>query len=267
MKRGDMQVIYTDTTESTHMETTQPTGEKTELSTGETVGLPLHTNATITGVVFSVSLERVRDLLPSSLSPVRISPRTGTVLFLSTEYHSVDRGTFEPYNEFGVLIPATRASATTVPFLSRFPGGMGGYVWYLPVTTESSRALGDEIWGYPKVVGDIDITDLGSRRRITVAIDGERFITVEIERPPTVDLGLTIPTESYTEQDGTVIREPLTFKGEMGLWPFSSHASYSLGKHSRAEQLRQLDIGNRALVRCYGDGEFVIHPGEPINPD
>lgn len=244
------------------METTRSAEEYT-LSTGETVDLPLYTDATIMGVIFSVSLERVRDLLPSSLSPLRVSPRTGTVLFLSIEYHSVDRGTFEPYNEFGVLIPATHGSA--VPLLS--PGGVGGYVWCLPVTTESSCALGDEIWGYPKVVGDIDIADTGSRRRTTVTIDGDHFITVEIERPPTVDLGLRIPTESYTEQDGTVLREPLAFEGEMGLWPFSSRVSYSLGDHSRAEQLRQLGIGDRALVRCYGNGEFVIHPGEPITPD
>lgn len=248
------------------METTRSTGNEVELSTGETVALPLWTDATITGVLFSVSLERVRDFLPSSLSPVRIGPRTGTVLFLTIEYHSVDRGAFEPYTEFGVLIPATRSSATTVPLLSRFPGGVGGYVWYLPVTTESSRALGDEIWDYPKVVADIDITETDSHHRTTVTIDGDHFITVEIERPPTVDPGLTIPTESYTEQDGTVLREPLTFEGEMGLWPFSSHVSYSLGEHPRAERLRQLDIGNRALARCYGNGEFVIHPGEQINP-
>lgn len=246
------------------MGTTRSTEEQHTLSIGKTVALPLQTDATIMGVLFSVSLEHVREFLPSVLSPVRVGPRTGTILFLSIEYHSVNRGTFEPYNEFGVLVPATYQSATTVPLLSRFPGGIGGYVWCLPVTTEPSRALGDEIWGYPKVVGDIDIVDTGSRRRTTVTIDGERFITVETERPPTVDLGLRIPTESYTEQDGTVLREPLTFEGEMGVWPFSSRVSYSLGNHSRAEQLRQLDIGDRALVRCYGNGKFVIHPGEPI---
>lgn len=247
------------------METTYSSEGQVELSTGEAVDLPLYTDATIMGAVFSVSLERVRDFLPSDLSPVRIGPRTGTVLFLSIEYHNVDGGTFEPYNEFGVLIPSIRASKTTVPLLSRFPGGIGGYVWYLPVTTESSRALGDEIWSYPKVVGDIDITESGSHRRTTVSIDGDHFITIEIERPPTTNLGLAAPTESYTEQDGTVLREPLSFTGEMGLWPFSSHVSYTLGEHPRAEQLRQLDIGNRALVRCYGNGEFVIHPGEPLS--
>jgi hypothetical protein len=247
------------------MKTTHTTAEEIRISTGQAVDLPLYTEATMAGVVFSVSLERVRDFLPSCLSPVRVGPRTGTVLFLSIEYHSVDRGTFEPYNEFGVLIPAMRESAVSTPILSRFPGGVGAYVWYLPVTTESSRALGDEIWGYPKEVADIDITETGSRRRTTVSIDGDHFITVEIERPPTMDPGLTVSTESYTEQDGTVRREPLTFEGQMGLWPFSTRASYSLGEHPRAERLHQLDIGDRALVRCYGNGTFVIHPEEPID--
>jgi hypothetical protein len=247
------------------MEETRPSDKIISLSTGQTVDIPLYTEATMTGVVFSVSLDSVRTFLPSCLSPVRVGPQTATVMFLCTEYHSVNRGMFEPYDEFGVLIPATRRSTVSVPFLSRFPGGVGGYVWYLPVTTEPSRALGDEVWGYPKVVGDIDITDIGSRRRTTVTIDGDHFITVEIKRPPTVDLGVTVPTESYTERNGTVIREPLTFEGEMGLWSFSTRASYSLGEHPRADQLRQLDIGDRVLVRCYGSGTFVIHPGEPLS--
>jgi hypothetical protein len=252
------------------MESDYPIGaekvkKQTTLSSGQTVDLPLYTEATITGAIFSASLAPVRTLLPSCLSPVRLGPRTAAVTFLCIEYHRVDEDTFEPYNEFGVLIPATRQSTVSVPFLSRFPDGVGGYVWYLPVTTEPARALGDEIWGYPKVRGDIDITEVDSRRYTTVTIDGDHFITVEIERPPTLSFGRPVPTESYTVQDGTVLREPLSFEGEMGVWPLTSRVSYTLGEHSRAEELRQLDIGDLAVARCYGNGTFVIHPGKPLS--
>lgn len=235
--------------------------DRVTLSTGQTVALPLSTEATMTAVVFSAALDPVRALLPSGLSPVRVGLQSAAVTFLSVEYHSVDGGALEPYNEFGVLIPATRPSSAA-PILSRLPSGVGGYVQSLPVTTEPARALGDEIWGYPKVVGEIDITEIGQRRRTSVSIDGAHGITVETDRPPTFGHTMSVTTESYTVQNGTVLCEPLSFTGEMGVWPLSTRVSYTLGE--RAETVRGLDLGERALVRWYGTGEFVIHPGTPI---
>lgn len=236
--------------------------DRVTLSTGQTVALPLTTEAAMTAVVFSAALDPVRALLPSGLSPVRVGPQSAAVTFLSVEYHSIDGGSLEPYNEFGVLIPSTRPSSRSAPVLSRLPGGVGGYVQSLPVTTEPARALGDEIWGYPKVVGEIDITEIGQHRRTSVTIDGEEFLTVEIDRPPRFSHTISTTTESYTVRDGTVLREPLSFTGEMSVRPPSTRASYTLGES--AEKLRDLDIGKWALVRLYGTGSFVIHPGIPI---
>lgn len=239
-------------------------GDQVTLSTGQTVSLPLTTQATMTGVVVPAALEAVRELLPAPLSPVRIGPRTGAVAFLSVEYHSVDGGTIEPYNEFGVLIPALRESSRT-GVMGWLPGGIGGYVWYLPVTTEPARALGVEIWSYPKVQGEIQITDTGSRRHTTVSVEGERLITIEIERPPSLPVESSVRTESYTVQEGTVLTEPLSFEGVGGVWPLSTQLSYTLGTHPRADVLRELSLGNRALVRWDGRGTFSIHPGTPID--
>ncbi|RRJ31179.1 acetoacetate decarboxylase family protein [Halocatena pleomorpha] len=238
--------------------------ERVTLSTGQTVTLPLSTRATMTGVVISAALDGVRKLLPSGLSPVRLGPRRAAVTFLAVEYHSVDGGTVEPYNEFGVLVPAFR-DASNSGFRGRLPGGVGGYVWYLPVTTEPARALGVEIWGYPKVTGEIDITDSGSRRQTTVSVDGKHLLTVEIGRPSSLPVEPSVRTESYTVQDGTVLKEPLSFEGQFGVWPLSTQLSYTLGSHPRADALRELSLGNRALVRCHGTGTFEIHPGTPID--
>lgn len=249
------------------METSSTEGtdgsERVTLSTGQTVTLPLSTTATITGVVIPAALDRIRELLPAPLSSVRIGPRTAAVTFLSIEYHSVDDGTIDPYNEFGVLVPATRGSSRT-GLTGRLPGGVGGYVWYLPVTTEPARALGEEIWGYPKVCGEVEITDAGSRRRTAVSVDGDHLITLGIEQPATLPIETGARAESYTVHEGTVLKEPLSFEGEIGAWPLSTRVSVSLGTHPRADVLRELSIGNRALVRLYGKGTFVIHSGTPI---
>lgn len=229
------------------------------LSTGQRVSLPLLTETTMTAVVFSAALDGVGQLLPPALSPVRIGPRRGMVMFLCTEYHSIDGGAIEPYHEFGVLVPSMLPGSGVV---GRF-GGMGGYVWYLPVTTESARALGD-IWGYPKEVGSVEITDTDSHRSVSVAVDGEPFITVAVARPPSLPASMSFRSRSYTVHGDDVLGVPLSFDGEIGAWPLSTRASYTLGTHPRAAVLDELSIGNRALLRCHGRVTFVVHPGTPI---
>ncbi|MFC7191042.1 acetoacetate decarboxylase family protein [Halocatena marina] len=93
--------------------------EQVTLSTGQTVTLPLSTDVTMMSVVFSAALDPVRALLPSCLSPVRVGRKRAAVTFLFVRYHSVDDGSLEPYDEFGVLIPATRPSSRATPILSR----------------------------------------------------------------------------------------------------------------------------------------------------
>ncbi|MFC6961404.1 hypothetical protein ACFQJ8_05425 [Halocatena marina] len=44
----------------------------------------------------------------------------------------------------------------------------------------------------------------------------------------------------------------------------SKRASYTLGDWG---SLKVLDIGERALIRCYGRGTFVVHPGKPIHSE
>lgn len=247
--------------------TPAPRGEDSQgtprtLSTGETVTPPLRTEATITGTVLGASRDRVRELLPTGLTPIRAGPSRSAVTFLCVEYHRLGDEVVDPYNEFGVVIPATHASTGAVPVVSVFTRGVSGYVWYLPVTTEPARALGEEIWGYPKDVGDIAHADAGKRRRTTVTVDGQHVVTLDIARPPTVALSTT--GYSYTVKDCQLLREPLELDGDMGFRPFSTEVAYEFGDHPRTEKLRRLELGNRALLRFFVDGDFVIHEGKPV---
>jgi hypothetical protein len=236
-------------------------GETVTLSTGHTVDLPLSTEATITGAVFSADREGVVDLLPAGLVPVRTAPDRAAVAFLCVEYHRVGRGEIKPYDEFGVLLPTVPEGTGVVPDPRALLSGIGGYVWYLPVTSEPARALGVEPWGYPKVVAGITHEDRGRKRRTTVDVDGERLITIKIDRPPTLSLSESVA--SYTVREGLVLRESLGFSGSLGIRPFGG-ARFSLGTHPRAGRLRQLRIGGRALACVGGEGKFVIHAGRPL---
>jgi hypothetical protein len=240
-------------------------GKLETLSTGHDVRLPLSTHATMTGAVLSASPEAVRELLPAGLAPVRATPNRAAVTFLCVDYDRIghDSG-IEPYNEFGVLIPAVHDNSRTLPFLSVLTRGVTGLVWHLPVTSEPAKALGVDIWGYPKEVADIVHEDDGSTRRTTVEIDDQQLIDMTVDRPPMFeqsDSGV-----SYTTKDGTILCEQLELNGEIGLWPYSSSISYTLGDHPRARRLAELDLSDRALLRFAADTEFVIHEGNPVGP-
>jgi hypothetical protein len=180
------------------------------------------------------------------------------VTLLSVAYDRIGGCDIEPYDEFAVVLPAVPADASTWSAVAH----VGGYVDFLPVTTEPARALGVEVWGYPKVVADVTHDEWGSTRRTTVTVDGERFVELAVDRPPTV--GGSLSSASYTTMDGRLLRERLTVDGRVGAWPASEGFSVTLGGHPRADRLRRLDIGDRALLRVAADVEFTIHAGRRV---
>ena len=238
-------------------------GRSEVLSTGHEVDLPLSTHATMTGAVLSASPDAVHELLPTGLTPIRATPGRAAVTFLCVDYDRIGYGSdITPYNEFGVLIPAVHDDSRTLPYVSVLTRGVTGYVWHLPVTSEPATALGVDIWGYPKEVADITHDDDGSTRHTSVHLDGQHLIDVTVDRPPT--FSRTDSGVSYTTKNGHVLREELGLDGEIGVWPYSSSVSYTLGDHPRAERLRELDLSERALLRFAADTEFVIHEGERV---
>ncbi|AQL43642.1 hypothetical protein BV210_13450 [Halorientalis sp. IM1011] len=236
--------------------------EPITLSTGETVSVPLSTEATVYGAIFSADRPAVDDLLPRGLEPIRATPRRAAVTVLAVEYHRIGDEVMTPYDEFSVMFPAVEAGERSWPFASLATHGASGYVWYLPVTTEPAKALGVDVWGYPKEVAEIDHDDHVAGRRTTVTADGQEVITLDVEAPPAVDQRQE--GVSYTVKDGTLLREQLTLDGRLGAWPYSGQATWELGDHPRADRLRDLDLGERALARLRFDGEFVIGAGEPV---
>jgi len=228
------------------------------LSTGQTVSVPLETEASIAGAVLSASTA-VERLLPDTLQAVRLTPTRSAVMLLAVRYHRIGDGEIEPYNELGIMIPAVPNSTRTLPIISGLSEAVGGYVWQLPVTTEPGCALGREIWGYPKSVAEIDISTTDRITQTKLAVDGEHVLSLAVERPPT--RSMTLSTASYTMRDGDCCRTSLEFDGQLGLRPLSRRVDLDLGSHPWAETLASLSLGSRALARFGGECLFRIgHP-------
>ncbi|WP_436908776.1 acetoacetate decarboxylase family protein [Halosimplex marinum] len=246
------------------------------LSTGQEVVVPLETEAEATAVVVTADAGAAAEWLPDSLAPVRLAPGRTAVTFLSVDYRRIGDDAMAPYEEFGVLLAATPAGGP-IPELGALrrglagpPGGLGDYVAALPVTTEPARALGAEIWGYPKSVADVRITDRGDRRRTAVRDERGHLLTLDAPWNPRFEAA--VETTSYTDGDGRgagahggapARRQPLELSGRFGGRPFGG--AYTLGHHPLAERLRDLELG-RPLGALAFDGRFTIGGGRRVDP-
>ena len=235
--------------------------DRVRLSTGHEVTLPLVTEATIAGAVLPARYDVAESLLPDGLTPVQVTARQAAVVLLCVEYHRIGDDAMAPYDEFAVLIGATAEGwqPPLVPLLTR---DVGGYIWSLPVTTEPARALGDEIWGYPKTVADISHRDNTTRRETTVVEDGNRVATVSIDWPRACERQEQI--ESYAVREGRLERTPVEFQGKLGAAPLSGRVHVDLGDHERADTLRALNLGSRSVLRFSLDGQIAYGTGRPV---
>jgi hypothetical protein len=237
------------------------TDERTiRLSNGRAVEVPVGYEATVAGVVAVADYDALDRATPERLRPVRIGPTEGVVTLVGINYGHI--GDFDPYGEFAVIVPVSRHSVAGAPLSA---GTVGGWVHWLPVTTEPARLLGVDGWGFPKSVADItfetatvdaDGSDGGRRvRRCRVAVGGELVLTLSVDlgRPARLWAGRTLSvdtaTTSYTEQDGQLLATTVDLDGATVVRPLDSGVSLALGPHERADDLRALGVGSRLLGR------------------
>ncbi|WP_339102259.1 acetoacetate decarboxylase family protein [Haloterrigena salinisoli] len=257
----------------------QPSSEertRVTLSTGHEITLPLELEFAMGGVTVLARRDRLEALLPDALSALGVAPGIGCVTFVGVRYHRVggERGddtALEPYDEFAVIVPAVREGRGDSSIGKLVGGEIGGYVHWLPVTTDASVALGREIWGYPKeragigiddsalafqcVLDDGDVdsdSDTGVRERVRLEVPHPRTRIGSRERDWTL--------WSYTTKDGALLRSEAEIRGEIAL-------GTPLGARIELASDLRADLGcwPRPLARLYGTRVRArLHSGEPV---
>ena len=253
------------------------TGDRSRvsLSTGHEIELPLALSCTVGGVTIPAQRRRLDAMLPAPLTSLAIAPGVGCVTLAGIQYHRVGRRgdehetaaadastSLEPYDEFAVIVPAVRGSRTTIPIAQLAGSEVGGYVHWLPVTTEASVALGREIWGYPKEQAAITVTD--GPHRIQTTVDGTDGARVRLEVPRSrARVGTSdrdVSLWSYTTMNGKLLRSRMRIQGEITV-------GTPLGTTLEINPSLQAALGlwNRPLARLYGVGVHAwLFEGEPI---
>ena len=168
----------------------------------------------------------------------------------------------EPYNEFAVLIHVAKPPVSWIPLLPfSFPGlfkSFGSYTYMMPVTTQESVDFGVEIWGYPKNVSEVEFEDLGDTRQCVLRSDDQLVLSLEVRK---LAEGKTRPivVNSYTVKDGQLLKTRAEIRGAYGLTNFKGGASFTLGDHPIAEELRSLGIKHKAVSCTYASRAQLIH--------
>ncbi|AFO57708.1 MULTISPECIES: acetoacetate decarboxylase family protein [unclassified Natrinema] len=224
------------------------------LSTGHVVSLPLELSFAMGGVTVPARRGRLEAALPDGLSALALAPGVGCVSLVGIQYHRVGGGdrdgtALEPYDEFAVIVPAIRGSRTT-RLLAQLAGSeLGGYVHWLPVTTAPAVALGREIWGYPKELAAITVTD--GPDGIRTVVDGDRYgdapIRLEVARPRLEPRARDWTLTSYTTKDGALVRTTARIRGDVAI---GSGVGTRLSVPSALA--RDLGLWRRPLARLYG---------------
>jgi hypothetical protein len=234
-------------------------------STGQRVQLPIRylDFAAMIGV-FTAPADKLSGLLPSrKLEPALYTPGKGVVALSAFEYRKV--ADVAPYHEFGMSIPVLyepRVNIPTLPLLApQWFKSYGLYVHHLPVTTEEARDGGIEIWGFPKFLAEITFEETEDSLRCRLRAEGKEIITLEGEKLATKPSTTDWPT--YTVKDDELLWTRSHVQGEMGIWARRGGVTYALGDHPIADELRSLDLGDKAVQYIYAPRlQSLLYPGE-----
>jgi hypothetical protein len=201
---------------------------------------------------FPAPADKVRQFLPSDkLKPVLLTPGTAVISLAAFEYREI--ADIEPYNEFGINVLVQYQPAVNIPLLPLlFPkwfSRSGMYVRHLPVTHEYARDGGVEGWGYPKFLADITFEDLGESVRSQLRAEGKDIVTLEVEKLPARSQRMDVYT--YTVREGELLKTRFELQGLSAMSRSRGGASYILGDHTVADELRALSMVETAVGRMY----------------
>jgi hypothetical protein len=207
--------------------------------------------ASSAAATYLVNASAARRLLPGpELDVVEVFPGQALFSVACIDYVDNDLG---DYNEVSLaLFVRERGDTPLVPYLGNvvdfFRNRLATYIVHLPVDQSFTRDAGAGIWGFPKTVEQIEITD-GQRRTCGLVMSGRHVLTFGVERGGRFSLpDMTMRTYSYV--DGRLHSTTFT-SGATEVGFAIGGASLELGDHPIADELRSLGLPRMALMTVW----------------
>jgi hypothetical protein len=199
------------------------------------------------------------DAMAALIGPTGLVPATGlggkAMLSLAfVRYVDSDLG---PYHEVAIA-PLVRAPGSD----SAKPAG--AYIHQLPVNQGFTCEAGRALWGFPKFIADISITEGRRADECVLEHEGAHVMTLTLAR------GLPAPMretalDAYSWRDGRLRRTKWSLAGSWSRMR-PGGVTMTLGAHPIADELRSLGLPHRALLSgCVGSVTMSFDAAEDVD--
>ena len=191
-----------------------------------------------------------RLVTPAALRIAQVLPGRTLCSIGAIEYKDCDLGT---YYEIAVTFVVREPGERTVPYLGAalglMRGSLGAYIHQLPVNEPFSCAAGNNIWGFPKIVAEIEMSTNDGIQTAVLRADGQHVLSHSI--PVGGARSFHKRTQiSYAYRDGILYKTPSAMSGEGVGWRRGG-ADLELGTHPIADELRTLGLPKRAIFSTF----------------
>ncbi len=206
---------------------------------GRTVTMPVQVrDASAATVIYDVSCDAADALTPPGFLPAESAPGRTQVAIALVDYRDNDLGS---YREVGTIL-----------FVRPAAGGPDGtFITHLPVDEEFTCVAGNEIWGYPKSVERIEVTQAAASSRWVLTMGGELVLDLTVPRGGSEEMPAVAMT-SYTLLGGRPHATTFTQRGAGSSVTFGgSGVELTLGTHPIAKGLASLGLPTRPVLSTW----------------
>jgi hypothetical protein len=206
---------------------------------GQTVTMPvLVRDASAGTVIFDVDHAAAAALAPEGFEVVESAPGRAQLALALVDYRDNDLGA---YHEVGTIL-----------FVRPVGGGAdGNFITHLPVDQEFTCAAGNQIWGFPKSVEQIAVTQTATSSRWLLTMDGELVLDITVPRGGTDEMP-TIDMTSYTLIDGRPHATAFSQGGTgSSLTLGGEGVTLTLGNHPVAKELAALGLPSEPVLSTW----------------
>lgn len=211
--------------------------------------------------LYTASTDLVRKYLPDPLMyPLEVTRGRCLVSFTAFEYRDTD---IAPYNEFSIafLIKYGRKGLPLLSLMSqKRKRRFEMYIRHLPVTTEIARSGGVELYGFPKIIANIDFTRDRDVSRCVITEKKKQILTLQGPVIP-VKPGDTTWYRCYPVYQGITIMAKTCFMNhQMGETRKTDDVKLILGDdHPICSELRSIELSEKAFMYQYiPSGESIL---------
>jgi Acetoacetate decarboxylase (ADC) len=207
---------------------------------GQTLTMPVEVrDATAATVIFEVDIDAARTVAPSGFEVIESAPGQAQLAIALVDYRDNDLGS---YHEVGTIL-----------FVRPVGGGPDGtFITHLPVDQDFTCAAGNQIWGFPKSVERIDVTDTDTSARCVLTMDGELVLDLTLPRGSGADEMPLMPMTAYTLLDGRPHATTFSQGGDGFSMSFGGEGvALRLGDHPIAKELASLGLPKEPVLATW----------------